>query len=259
MNLIFALLVSRQYLTKEQIRESIADYRDSTPQAFDRKFERDKEELRELGITVEMGSIDKYFNDEPGYRHPPRRGRAARSGADPRGGRRHRPGHPGVGARRPGRRLHDRAGQAQGDRGRRRHQRPADGRAASCRPTSRRSTRCGTPRPGASRSASPTRGPASEPMLRHLQPWGIVSWRDRWYVGGFDLDRGEPRIFRLSRVDRRRRHRGCARVVRDPRGHRHEEARPRAVPAAPEEAAVLRIRAGPRAVAAPARRAGRPR
>ncbi|MCW2789236.1 MAG: hypothetical protein JWP56_1539, partial [Aeromicrobium sp.] len=38
MNLIFALLVSRQYLTKEQIRESIADYRDSTPQAFDRKF-----------------------------------------------------------------------------------------------------------------------------------------------------------------------------------------------------------------------------
>ena len=68
MNLIFALLVSRQYLTKEQIRESIADYRDSTPQAFDRKFERDKEELRELGITVEMGSIDKYFHDESGYR-----------------------------------------------------------------------------------------------------------------------------------------------------------------------------------------------
>lgn len=68
MNLIFALLVSRQYLTKEQIRDSIADYRDSTPQAFDRKFERDKEELRELGINVEMGQNDKYFNDEPGYR-----------------------------------------------------------------------------------------------------------------------------------------------------------------------------------------------
>ncbi|MET0766412.1 MAG: WYL domain-containing protein, partial [Aeromicrobium sp.] len=68
MNLIFALLVSRQYLTKEQIRESIADYRDSTPQAFDRKFERDKEELRELGINVEMGQNDKYFSDEPGYR-----------------------------------------------------------------------------------------------------------------------------------------------------------------------------------------------
>ena len=68
MNLIFALLVSRQYLTKEQIRQAIADYRDSTQQAFERKFERDKEELRELGITVEMGSNDKYFEDEVGYR-----------------------------------------------------------------------------------------------------------------------------------------------------------------------------------------------
>jgi proteasome accessory factor B len=68
MNLIFALLVSRQYLTKDQIRESIADYRESTPQAFDRKFERDKEELRELGINVETGQNDKYFSDEPGYR-----------------------------------------------------------------------------------------------------------------------------------------------------------------------------------------------
>src|SRR4051794_35158968 len=69
MNLIFALLVSKQYLTKDQIREAIADYRDSTTdQAFDRMFERDKEELRELGINVETGSIDKYFNDEPGYR-----------------------------------------------------------------------------------------------------------------------------------------------------------------------------------------------
>jgi hypothetical protein len=68
MNLIFALLVSRQYLTKEQIRQAIADYRESTQQAFERKFERDKEELRELGITVEMGSNDKYFEDEVGYR-----------------------------------------------------------------------------------------------------------------------------------------------------------------------------------------------
>ena len=31
MNLIFALLVSRQYLSKEQIRQAIADYRDSSP------------------------------------------------------------------------------------------------------------------------------------------------------------------------------------------------------------------------------------
>src|SRR5215208_6944391 len=57
MNLIFALLVSRQYLTKDQILESIADYRDSTPQAFDRKFERDKEELPDLELTREEAAV----------------------------------------------------------------------------------------------------------------------------------------------------------------------------------------------------------
>ncbi len=68
MNLIFTLLVTRQYLSKDQIRQAIADYRESNQVAFERKFERDKEELRELGIAVETGTNDKYFDDEPGYR-----------------------------------------------------------------------------------------------------------------------------------------------------------------------------------------------
>jgi proteasome accessory factor B len=35
---------------------------------------------------------------------------------------------------------------------------------------------------------------------RHLQPWGVVRFSGRWYVVGFDTDRGEERVFRLSRV-----------------------------------------------------------
>ena len=35
---------------------------------------------------------------------------------------------------------------------------------------------------------------------RHLEPWGVVSWRGRWYVVGHDRDRAETRVFRLSRV-----------------------------------------------------------
>jgi len=35
---------------------------------------------------------------------------------------------------------------------------------------------------------------------RTLEPWGVLSWRSRWYVAGFDRDRGEPRSFRLSRI-----------------------------------------------------------
>src|SRR5690606_20793000 len=32
------------------------------------------------------------------------------------------------------------------------------------------------------------------------EPWGVVSRRGRWYVVGFDRDRGEQRVFRLSRI-----------------------------------------------------------
>ncbi|MGH3449610.1 MAG: helix-turn-helix transcriptional regulator, partial [Haloechinothrix sp.] len=44
------------------------------------------------------------------------------------------------------------------------------------------------------RSGSPER------MTRTLEPWGVVSWRGRWYVVGHDRDRDAPRCFRLSRV-----------------------------------------------------------
>src|SRR5699024_494614 len=28
---------------------------------------------------------------------------------------------------------------------------------------------------------------------RHLQPWGLLTWRGKWYVSGYDTDRGAPR------------------------------------------------------------------
>ena len=34
-------------------------------------FERDKEELRSLGVPIEVGSLDAFFDDEPGYRIRP--------------------------------------------------------------------------------------------------------------------------------------------------------------------------------------------
>ncbi len=38
------------------------------------------------------------------------------------------------------------------------------------------------------------------PTRRRVQPWGVIAWRGRWYLGGLDLDRQQPRMFRLSRV-----------------------------------------------------------
>lgn len=42
--------------------------------------------------------------------------------------------------------------------------------------------------------------PGSAP-LRDVDPWGLVSWRSRWYLVGHDRDRDAVRVFRLSRVE----------------------------------------------------------
>lgn len=71
-NLTIALLATKKYLTKAQIFNAVAGYEGSS-EATDRMFERDKEELRALGIDIEMKSIDPLFDDEIGYRILPER------------------------------------------------------------------------------------------------------------------------------------------------------------------------------------------
>src|SRR5262245_11251758 len=54
LNLVSCLLASRRYLSKEQIRASVEQYAScQTDDAFERMFERDKDELREMGIPLE--------------------------------------------------------------------------------------------------------------------------------------------------------------------------------------------------------------
>ena len=67
-NLLIALLSTRRYLTRDELRTAIEGYHGSSDSAFERQFERDKEDLRALGITIETGSNDRYFDDEEGYR-----------------------------------------------------------------------------------------------------------------------------------------------------------------------------------------------
>ncbi len=69
LNLVICLLYTRRPLTKEQIRASVAQYAGtSSDEAFDRMFERDKDELRELGIPLVASPLDRFFEDEIGYR-----------------------------------------------------------------------------------------------------------------------------------------------------------------------------------------------
>ncbi|EUA42165.1 pafB domain protein [Mycobacterium xenopi 4042] len=57
-NLVIALLSTRGYITAEKIRSTVAGYSDSpSDEAFSRMFERDKSELRDLGIPLETGRV----------------------------------------------------------------------------------------------------------------------------------------------------------------------------------------------------------
>jgi proteasome accessory factor B len=68
MNLVIALLSTRTYIPAERIRRVVAGYADCpTDDAFSRMFERDKYELRDLGIPLETGPVSR-FDSAEGYR-----------------------------------------------------------------------------------------------------------------------------------------------------------------------------------------------
>jgi proteasome accessory factor B len=68
MNLVIALLSTRNFITAERIRETVYGYSDTaSDEAFSRMFERDKNELRDLGIPLETGRVSQ-FDPTEGYR-----------------------------------------------------------------------------------------------------------------------------------------------------------------------------------------------
>lgn len=69
-NLTIALLATKRYLTKSEIFRTVDGY-EGSDDSKERMFERDKDDLRNLGIEIEVGSFDPLFEDEPGYRIKP--------------------------------------------------------------------------------------------------------------------------------------------------------------------------------------------
>src|SRR5919197_1174319 len=161
-NLVALLLDTHRPLTLDQVAELVPGY-EATGGSLRRMFERDKEELRGLGVPVERGPIDAWGSEEgyfidPGAYAMPRLelepderaalALAARawSGAA---------GEPAVLA---------------GVTGRKRV-------VFSYRPVGRR-----------------------PPGDRHVEPYALVCRRGTWYVVGHDRDRDALRSFRLSRI-----------------------------------------------------------
>jgi proteasome accessory factor B len=200
LNLLITLLVSRTYVSKDRIRSVVEAYREAGEDAFEKMFERDKEELRSLGIPIEVGYVDRAFEDEPGYRiersafelpdidlEPEEAaviGLAARVWQ-----------HAGLAAATSDALVKLKAAGVTVDRAALDVVQP---QLTAEEPAFERlwdATRTHTPVRFDYRRSGGTR-----PATRHLQPWGVVSFRGRWYVVGHDRDRGEPRVFRLSRV-----------------------------------------------------------
>jgi proteasome accessory factor B len=203
-NLVICLLSTRQFLTAERIRDAVpgyeaADGAKATDEAFKRMFERDKAELRDLGIPLETGR-NSHFDSEDGYRI--RRGDyelpaiefdAAEAAAVGLAARLWQSATLGEAARSALIKLRAAGTEV----------RAAD--APGAVPILDASDPSLPTLLDAARSATVVRfdyvkSGANEPLTRTLEPWGVLSWRRRWYVAGFDRDREEPRSFRLSRI-----------------------------------------------------------
>lgn len=76
LNLVICLLGARRPVSRAALREGIPGYGDAaSDESFERMFERDKEELRQMGIPVEtvvnvQGEVEGYLIDEATYAMP---------------------------------------------------------------------------------------------------------------------------------------------------------------------------------------------
>src|ERR1700685_1867449 len=66
LGLVVCLLSTGRYLTAHQVRQAVPGYPEQDD-LFKRMFERDKEDLRELGVPLETG-LNHPFDDDPGSR-----------------------------------------------------------------------------------------------------------------------------------------------------------------------------------------------
>jgi proteasome accessory factor B len=199
LSLVVCLLSARRYLTAAQIREAVPGYPASF-EAFKRMFERDKDELRELGIPLETGTNGP-GDEEAGYRISQQAYELPEITLEP-----DEVAVLGLAAR-VWRRA-ELAGAAEGALLKLR----AAGIDAEDLTQPGIEPRVQTPEAafGPLWEAVRDRRPVtfgyraagrSTAQRRRLEPWGVVNRRGRWYVVGQDTDRGAQRVFRLSRID----------------------------------------------------------
>lgn len=209
LNLVIALVNSPRFRTAAWIRTHVAGYADApNDEAFFRTFERDKAELRRSGIALQTPP-----GDEDGYRIPPvdfalppvsfTPAEAAALGLAGRLWETTALATAGSGALR---KIRDAVSPSPGPSAG--PAAPALGEASTLlQPRVRTGDPAFTPLYDAIRGKRAVTfdyrkgtSPASAIESRSVQPWGLVSYRGRWYLVGHDADRDDQRTFRLSRI-----------------------------------------------------------
>ncbi|MBV8179055.1 MAG: YafY family transcriptional regulator [Mycobacterium sp.] len=204
-NLVIALRSTRGYITAEKIRSSVAGYSDTaSDEAFSRMFERDKNELRDLGIPLETGKVSS-FDPVEGYRInreayalPAVELTADEAAAVAVATQLWE--SPELITATQGALLKLRAAGVDVD---------PDAPVAIASPAGTVGLRGSEDVLGALLLAIdcaqavqfPHRPSRTEPYtVRTVEPWGVVTEKGRWYLVGHDRDRGATRTFRLSRI-----------------------------------------------------------
>ncbi|BBY76871.1 hypothetical protein MPRF_37700 [Mycolicibacterium parafortuitum] len=206
MNLVIALLSTRSFITADRIRETVYGYSgEASDEAFSRMFERDKNELRDLGIPLETGRVspsdptEGYRINRDAYALPaveltPDEAAAVAVATQLWES-------PELITATQGALLKLRAAGVDVE--------APDGDVAITSTGALPGLRGSEEVLGILLSAIdsgravtfPYRPSRSEPYTtRTLEPWGVVTDRGRWYVVGHDRDRDAVRTFRLSRI-----------------------------------------------------------
>jgi proteasome accessory factor B len=200
MNLALCLRGASRPLSKRELRTSIEAYIEAgSEEAFNRMFERDKDDLRELGMVIEtVESLDGeagYLARQDSNRLPPLTLDAAEAAA--------------LGLAAKVWQQVRLAGAASGALQKLR----AAGMpmTADQEPFSALEPRIPAgeaafePLMIACRDRRPVvfgyrKSNAVHAEQRQVEPWALECWRGHWYLAGWDRERGAERVFRLSRI-----------------------------------------------------------